>query len=349
MGVRGFGESQRRSTIGTRLRSKQGRRTRPRRDQGSSPFTAANQSGVGEEVAQHAAGLLLANPAEHFGAVVAGRLREQPRRRGPRRRPWHPRRRNEPRDPRQRDRRRAHRAGLEPDPQRRTRRAATCRAPRRRRANRDHFGMGGRIERSAHRVARLGDDRRRRASPPRRPALRPRSGCGGKVERTAHRRGQRKAIVIAGCVSRARPSSDSVALIGRGWLAALASAGRRRRIDLRPPGDLDSWTATSAWCRPRPIRSRLRTSGVWPPLARSTPSVGAHHVGSLAGAGLVDVDEARSRHRDDQRDHGQDQDEENGAHGSTFLIDHRLLHTSMSVADINAAKHAKLPLRPPIG
>ena len=57
-------------------------------------------------------------------------------------------------------------------------------------ANRDHFGMGGGIERAAHRIARLGDDlaveRDHRAD---RHFARL-GGDRGKVERAAHRRGQ---------------------------------------------------------------------------------------------------------------------------------------------------------------
>lgn len=89
------------------------------------------------------------------------------------------------------DRRRAHCAGLERNPElaivetRGT--EAGCRMP-----DCDHFGMGGGVELPAHGVARLGDDlsaTRDNCADGDFARLR---GNGGKVERAAHRLGQRK-------------------------------------------------------------------------------------------------------------------------------------------------------------
>jgi len=89
-------------------------------------------------------------------------------------------------DPGQGNRSRAHRAGLQRNPQGAAVEPRPAK-PGRGMADRDHFGMGGGIEASAHRIARLGDDFiAQRDDRPNRHLARL-GGDGGEIQRSAHR------------------------------------------------------------------------------------------------------------------------------------------------------------------
>ena len=164
-------------------------------------------------------------------------------------------------DPRERNRGSAHRAGLEGHPQ-----GALVEPrgpePRRSGADRHHLGMGGRIGRSAHRVARLGDD----------------LIAAGDDRANRHLAG-------IGCLRRARSSARRIGEGSGKAIARPASRAARREVtsrcwSLRPPDSGPAFrppasapSPSSAWSRPSPSRFRhRRPASVRPWRSRRCPS-----------------------------------------------------------------------------
>ena len=178
-------------------------------------------------------------------------------------------------------------------------------------ADGDHFGMGGRVERAAHGVARLGDDRVAAGDHRADRHFAGRGGLGGKVERAAHRRREAgKLMAAALAAGRPRCQQPTGALAGAAWFCT-GAAGRR----LRSPAGLtcSAGTLTSASRVPTATEPvSMSKAGAWPPVA-VTPLRLASMSGALAPRTWLMSMKPVATSGDDG-DHGQDEDKEDGSH-----------------------------------